>query len=298
MFINYLVITLICVLIIGLLIVWLKDFVYIIKNLGLFKQIFKKSISDCENKFKISFVRLLILPIVSAAIISVVPFTSNISIAKKNCSDRDMDLKPAIYLYPDKEQKIEIQLDKSIKYINTIPNYHKGWVVMAKPTGILYDLQPQYTDCEMLPYNEFGFEYSKDACEHNVYPYIFWDGIQILKPLPKKEEGFIVENSEIENFLYDKAEILKLNKNEKAEFVSFWTYKMKEKNYDKFRVYFLQNEEVDKYLPIKVSPKPKSSNRVQIIISQAQDDEQAEEQILLPVFREGYTLVEWGGVIQ
>ena len=206
--------------------------------------------------------------------------------------------KPAIYLYPDKEQKVEVKLDKSIQYINTIPNYHNGWVVMAKPNGIIYDLQPQYTDCKKLPYNEFGFEYSKKACEVNAYPYIFWDGIQLLKPLPQKETGFIVEREQIENFLNDSADLLKMTGNEKAEFISFWAYKMKEKNYDKFKVYFLQNEEVDKYLPIKVSPKPKSSNRVQIVIDKANDDEQIEEQILIPFSREGFTLVEWGGVIK
>lgn len=206
--------------------------------------------------------------------------------------------KPAIYLYPDKEQKVEIKLDKSIKYFNVIPNYHNGWVVMAKPNGIIYDLQPKYTDCAKLPYDKFGFEYSKKACEVNVYPYIFWDGIQLLKPLPQKEAGFIVDRKQIENFLSSSADLLKMNSNEKAEFISFWTYKMKEKNYDKFKVYFLQNEEVDKYLPIKVSPKPKSSNRVQIVIDKANDNEQIEEQILVPFSREGFTLVEWGGVIK
>ena len=209
-----------------------------------------------------------------------------------------LDYKPAIYLYPDKEQKVEIKLAKSIKYLNTIPNYHKGWVVMAKPTGILYDLQPQYTDCEKLPFDKFGFEYSKKACENNTYPYIFWDGVQITKPLPQKDVGFIVKKEEIEDFLNDSADALKMNKDEKAEFMSYWTNMMREKGYENFRVYFFQNEEVDDYLPIKVSPKPKSSNRVQIVINQAQEDEQIEPQELIPFIREGFTLVEWGGVIK
>lgn len=206
--------------------------------------------------------------------------------------------KPALYLYPDKEQKIEVKLDKSIKYLNVIPNYHNGWVVMAKPTGILYDLQPQYTNCDELPYNEFGFEYSKKACEVNAYPYIFWDGVQLMKPLPNKELGFIVSKDEIDNFLNDKADIMKFNSDEKAEFVSYWSYRMKGTGWDNFRVYFLQNEEVDEYLPIKVSPKPTSSNRIQIIISKAEGNEEIGEQPLIPIARTGFTLVEWGGVIK
>ena len=103
-------------------------------------------------------------------------------------------LKPAIYLYPKETTKIEIKLDKSIKYTNVIPNYKRGWLVEADSSGSIRDLQPKYTNCNKLPYKQFGFEYSKQACEINKYPYIYWDGKQLLKPIPKKNVGFIVKN--------------------------------------------------------------------------------------------------------
>ena len=205
--------------------------------------------------------------------------------------------KPAIYLYPEKTQKYEVKLDKSIKYNNVIPKYHNGWVVEAEPNGNIRDLQPKYTNCDKLP-DDFGFEYAKEACEINKYPYIYWDGVQIKKRLPDKEEGFLVKYSEIEDFLNKKADEIALIKDEKKEFVRYWTHKMQEKKWEYYRVYFLQNEEVDEYLPIKVEPKIKNSNRVQIIVRKGKKNLKLKPQMLIPIERKGGTLIEWGGVIK
>ena len=205
--------------------------------------------------------------------------------------------KPAIYLYPEKTQKYEVKLDKSIKYNNVIPEYHNGWVVEAEPNGNIRDLQPKYTNCNKLP-SDFGFEYAKKACEINKYPYIYWDGVQIKKPLPDKKEGFLVKYNEIENFLNEKADEIALIKDEKKEFVRYWTHKMQEKNWKYYIVYFLQNEEVDEYLPITLNPAPQNSNRVQIIIRKGKKNLKLEEQKLFPIIRQGSTIVEWGGVIK
>ncbi len=215
--------------------------------------------------------------------------------------DRDIVVyKPAIYLYPETTQKVEIQLDKTIKYKNVIPKYnkHTGWIVEAEPNGYLRDLQPKYTECKKLPYKEFGFEYSYEACEINKYPYIYWDGIQLAKPLPDKKVGFHVKRDDIVSFLTEKADLIGLNTNEKKEFVRYWSKKMQETDWKYFRVYFLQNEEVDNYLPIMVTPVPNNSNRVEIIIREAKKRDKIEEQKLIPFKRDGFTLVEWGGIIK
>ena len=208
--------------------------------------------------------------------------------------------KPAIYLYPEITQRIEIQLDRSIKYKNVIPKYNKktGWVVEAEPSGNIRDLQPKHTECKKLPHKEFGFEYAQEACEINKYPYIYWDGVQLAKPLPDKKVGFHVKSDNIVSFLTEKADVLGLNTAEKKEFVRYWSKRMQETNWKYFRVYFLQNEEVDNYFPIKVTPEPKTSNRLQIVIRQAKKREKIEEQKLIPINRDGFTLVEWGGIIR
>ena len=218
---------------------------------------------------------------------------------EKDCTDC-MEKKPAIYLYPEIAQKIEIKLDKTIKYKTVIPKYNKktGWVVEAEPTGIIRDLQPKFTDCKKLPNKEFGLEYSLEACQINKYPYIYWDGVQLAKPLPNKQVGFHVKRDDIVSFLTAQADVFGMNTNEKKEFVRYWSKQMQDTDWKYFRVYFLQNEEVDNYLPISVNPVPKNSNRLQIIIRKAEKRAKIEEQKLIPFNRDGYTLVEWGGMIK
>ena len=104
-----------------------------------------------------------------------------------------MNYKPAIYLYSEKPTQVSIKLDKTIKYDITIPKYKKGWRVQTEQNGIIKDLQPKYTKCSKLP-DTFGFEYAKKACEENKYPYIYWDGIELTKPIPKKDYGFLYKN--------------------------------------------------------------------------------------------------------
>ena len=205
--------------------------------------------------------------------------------------------KPAIYLYPKETTKIEITLDKSIKYKNTIPFYKNKWLIEADATGAIRDLQPKYTHCGKLPSKQFGFEYSKQACEVNKYPYIYWDGKQLFKPIPKKNVGFIVKRNNIDTFLLDSATKLQLTNTEKYEFVRYWAQKMKDKKWKYYRVYFLQNSEVDEYLPIVINPNPETSNRIEIIIRKAKKNEKITTQNIIPVERKGYTMVEWGGAI-
>ena len=204
--------------------------------------------------------------------------------------------KPAIYLYSEKPTQVSIKLDKTIKYDITIPKYKKGWRVQTEPNGIIKDLQPKYTKCSKLP-DTFGFEYAKKACKENQYPYIYWDGIELTKPIPKKDYGFIVKKEHIEAFLTAKADELKFNEAEKKEFVRYWSKTALDKNWKKYKIYFLQNEEVQTLYPLYVEPTPDSLNRVQIIISKAKRKDNPSSQTLKPIERKGLTLVEWGGSI-
>jgi hypothetical protein len=233
------------------------------------------------KKFKKVFLALFLVSAISAA-----AYAESVAFQK-----------PAIYLYPKETTKIEVKLDKSIKYKNTIPNYKKGWLVEADATGTIRDLQPKNTHCNKLPSKKFGFEYSKQACELNKYPYIYWDGKQLFKPIPKKNVGFIVKKKNIDAFLLDAATKLQLNNTEKFDFVRYWAQKMKDKKWAYYRVYFLQNAEVDAYLPLTINPNPESVNRIEIIIRKGKKNEKITPQNIIPVKREGYTMVEWGGAI-
>lgn len=204
--------------------------------------------------------------------------------------------KPAIYLYSEKPIKVSIKLDNLLIRDTTIPKYSNGWLVLADKDGRIKDLQPQKTNCSKLQ-SGFGFEYAKDACLANNYPYIYWDGIS-FKKLIKKDSGWSVKKEDIEKFLTEKAQEIGMNDGEKAEFVRYWTHKVKNYPSNYFTIYFLQNKEVDDYVKLKVSPKPESWNRVQIIITPSFDKKyDLQPYKLEKINREGFTLVEWGGVI-
>lgn len=206
--------------------------------------------------------------------------------------------KPAIYLYPSQPTKVNLTLDKTIVIQTNIPKYHNGWNVLAYPNGKIVDLQPQFTDCDKLESDRFGFEYAKDACKNNNYPYIFWEGTQISKLMPKNEDGWVVAKSEINTFLNEITEKIGFNQSEKAEFIRYWSYALDNEKSGYFFIYFIQNNEVDKYAPIYVKPKPDSTNRILMIVRPIKKLIKCKEQKLVTIKRNGFTLVEWGGSIE
>ena len=166
---------------------------------------------------------------------------------------------------------------------------------MTNKDGSITDLNPVITDCSKLP-DGFGFEYAKSACKANNYPYIYWDG-KPLRPLPEKLLGWSVKKENIEKFLSQKADEIGMNDSEKSEFVRYWTKTVTDYPATDFRIYFLQNEEVDEYVKLKVKPKPESWNRIQIVITPTRPNTNSTPYELKKIKRQGLTLVEWGGVI-
>ena len=67
--------------------------------------------------------------------------------------EEEVTAKPVIYLYPEEETAVSVQLDYDGALTTTYPAYEGGWRVTALPDGTLYDEQ--------------GREYS----------YLFWEGI-------------------------------------------------------------------------------------------------------------------------
>lgn len=206
--------------------------------------------------------------------------------------------KPAIYLYPKQPTKTNITLSKTIFIRTNIPKYHNGWSILAYPNGKIVDLQPEFTDCNKLEHKKVGFEYTQKACKENNYPYVFWDGIQLTKFLPKKQNGWVVKQSEIVPFLNEKLNKIGFNNSEKVDFIEYWQYKLNQHNSKYYFICFLQNEEVDKYVPMHVSPKPDSTNRILMIAQPINKPFKVKEQNLQKITRKGFALVEWGGVLK
>lgn len=206
--------------------------------------------------------------------------------------------KPAIYLYSDNLPKmVNVRLDYFVLPKNTVPKtYLNSWKVIAHKDGHITDLRPEKTDCNSLSAT-FGFEYAQSACQANNYPYIYWDGDKFVKEVPKKLVGWSVKKENIETFLNEKADEMAMNTNEKTEFVRYWSEIISNYPATDFRVYFLQNEEVDEWIKLSVSPKPDSWNRIEVVFTPIQPNTTSTPYTLKKIQRKGFTMVEWGGII-
>ncbi len=237
---------------------------------------------------------------ISACLLSICGFSLSNSMGDIKMPDGD-DVpikKPAIYLYSDNMPKmVNVRLDYFVLTKNTVPQkYLNGWKVIAHKDGHLTDLQPDKTNCDSLP-TTFGFEYAQTACKTNNYPYIYWDGDKFLKKPPKKLLGWSVKKENIKPFLTQKADEMAMNKAEKTEFVRYWSEIISNYPATDFRIYFLQNEEVDDWIKLTVSPKPDSWNRIEVVFTPVQPNTKSTPYALKKIKRNGFTMVEWGGII-
>ncbi len=180
--------------------------------------------------------------------------------------------KPVIYLYPEQTTEVAVTLDPKGGFTKTEPAYGNGWSVTASPDGALVN--------------------------HNdgqVYPYLFWEGRGGLYSAPEKY--WVVAEAQVHEFLTDTLSTLGLNEKEIADFQEFWEPRMQGSPY--YKIGFWGNAVMDRLAPITVTPTPQTVIRLLM-------DYQPLESVIpsnppqlpqTPV-RNGFTVVEWGGVIQ
>ena len=180
--------------------------------------------------------------------------------------------KPVIYLYPEQETKVNVQLSFNGTLTSTYPTLpSEGWTVTAQPDGTLTDE------------------------EGRSYRYLFWEGVADVDW--KQDSGFLVKAEDTREFLEQSLTQLGLNELEQNDFITYWLPKL-EKNGESF-VTFAAEQYTDNAV-LTVTPQPDSVLRVQMLISKVDDSNRAAFQKLpeqeLPRFeREGFVLVEWGG---
>lgn len=206
--------------------------------------------------------------------------------------------KPVLYFYPPTSTQIRVQLDQPVDFSTTIPTYHKGWQVMASPNGILTDLQPQFTDCAGIDAHHSGSEYAAKACEQNAYPYIYWAGLPVQMSYPAIDHGWVVPQSEVVRFMNEKLDYIGLTAQEKADMLEYWLPRIMAKSAPFYRISFLQNEVMDKLVPMTISPRPDTIARVLLDFVPLQQKMSLPQQHLQKIVRQGFTVVEWGGLKQ
>ena len=182
-------------------------------------------------------------------------------------SDEPVEEKPVIYLYPEAEQEIEVELDYAGELTCTYPEYQDGWHVVAQPDGTLVD-------------NVTGKEYS----------YLFWEGKSDVEYDLSK--GYVIPGEDTAEFLEMKLNGLGLNRKEANEFIVYWLPRMQENTYN---LITFQDEVYKNVAKLEITPNPDSVLRVFMVYKPLEEKNEIEEPVLESFDRNGFTVVEWGG---
>jgi len=178
--------------------------------------------------------------------------------------------KPVIYLYPEKATDIRVSLPKSINVTVSDPVYpSKGWVVTANPNGDLVS-----------------------HADGKTYGSLFWEGTGVSYQAPTT--GFVVKREEVSSFFASTLPKYGLNQKESREFMDFWVPRMASSSY--YQVSFL-TDTWSKAAPLNVFPRPKTSIRIFMDLKPLSAPISIKAPTIVTPKRDGFTLVEWGGLL-
>lgn len=177
---------------------------------------------------------------------------------------------PILYVYPEEPMDVNISVDSKVSLIASYPNYDNGWQIKAETNGVFVD-------------------YKSNAEEHRL----FWEGVSDF--LPPLKSGFVKHHTEIEHFLDAKLSYLGLNEMEIGEFKTAWMDELQEKEY--CFIAFYDQKYIDIYAPIDIQPKP--DQFIRILMDYKPLDvpiEVSSQELIKAPEREGFVVVEWGGL--
>ncbi|PIV50712.1 hypothetical protein COZ73_02890 [Candidatus Falkowbacteria bacterium CG_4_8_14_3_um_filter_36_11] len=179
--------------------------------------------------------------------------------------------KPVIYLYPKETIKIAVKVEPKGGLNYSTPNYKNGWFVQADSEGNIIELS-----------------------SGENYPYLFWEGRGAIYEQPKN--GFVVQRENVHDFLVEKLAKLGLNQKEINDFLEFWESKMKDSPF--YFVTFLGNREMNQIAPLIIEPKPDTVIRILMDFTPLNSPIDVKEYEIITPQRNGFTVVEWGGVLR
>lgn len=184
-----------------------------------------------------------------------------------NCGHRESMDKPIIYIYPKEKLQVEVSYPAHKKFDVCYPEYNSKWSVTAYPDGTLEDKEGK----------QYYALYWEDVTNTNV----------------KIDKGFVVKGLDTASFLEEKLALLGLNEKEANEFIIYWLPHMQSNNYN---LISFKNEALYNEYELNVNPSPDTLIRVYMIYKPLDSYIEVEPEILTPVQRNGYTVVEWGGM--
>ena len=181
--------------------------------------------------------------------------------------------KPAIYLYPEKRENVNVKVNTTGFFTLTIPDYNKstGWTVVANPAGTLEN-------------------------NNNQYPYLYYESKVPDSKITKPDKGFVVTRREIPELFNDLLPKLGLNNKESKEFIEYW-----EKALPSSPFYFvgvMDQKSINQIEPLDINPNPDSIIRVRLYFEMLEKPISVQNPEIITPQRNGFTVLEWGGMVK
>lgn len=177
--------------------------------------------------------------------------------------------KPVVYLYPTTTQSVNVRVGADVKVSEPLYPAATGWQnVIAQPNGQLSYLG-------------------------HTYGSLFWEGPG-YGAYPAVTSGTVVRRADAIATIQAQLAQQGLNATETADFVAYWQDKLPNKPY--VRLTWFNTAQLNQLAPLAITPKPDTLIRVFLDFSGLDGPIDLPAQQLRSVPRNGFTVVEWGGL--
>ncbi|MFL0195384.1 leucine-rich repeat domain-containing protein [Clostridium sp. WILCCON 0269] len=175
--------------------------------------------------------------------------------------------KPNIYLYPEKTEEVSVNVIPKGKITKSIPQYNEVWKVTVDPSGKI----------------------------DNTYDFLFYEAS--LNYQFTLNKGWIINKGSFNEQMNSILASIGLNSKEKADFIEYWSKELKWKS-SRYAAYYLDPKEINEAIKLNLSKEPDSILRAYFYFVPLNDNENLEiKNPEIKAFkRNGFTVVEWGGI--
>ncbi len=177
--------------------------------------------------------------------------------------------KPNIYLYPETNQRISVQIVFPLggKIVQSDPDYGSGWLVDVEPSGRI----------------------------NGQYDYLFYEA-----QVPDRYQyfsGWIIHRDTLSAFFVHTMAQVGFSTREITDFIDYWEPRLN--SHPLFEVYPQQGAQLDGLIQLQVNPVPQSQLRLFFVIQPARvNPADLTTPHLSKANRIGYHLAEWGVVLK
>jgi hypothetical protein len=191
--------------------------------------------------------------------------------------------KPAVYLYPPKQQLVNVKVRPNGFLIYMDPKYDNlnGWTVVANPDGTLIN-QSGNTDNQKL------------------YDYLYFESKIKDQLITKPEKGWIIEYSKLNHFYTEMLPQLGFNTQQQKDFIEYWNKALPQANY--YFVSLVDPKEIETYETLDITPRPDSVQRVRFYFEPREKFESIQPLTISEWYsatkRGEFHVFEWGGMFK